>query len=336
MKALLAAQPEGLIYRTAVDSILKMDDPRHSRIRTPLAKAFYKRVSAARGLIEEAVGRILHELDGRKHFDAMSEFCIPVPIDVIARILGADPSMRNSFRSWSVDVFESFNLARTPEQTERMIAASNNICSYIDALMKRRRKVPEDDLISDLMTAHAKGTPITDDEIRENCAGLLAAGNLATTDLIGNGLWLLYTHPSEKKKLLEDPGLIANAIEEVLRCEPPAEGTARIAPRDMEIRGCPIRRSQVIVSSLRGANRDPEVFAEPDRFDISRKHLPHVSFGGGSHICIGAPLARMEAQVAIAAFLRRFPTAVLEDATPAWRTTLPGVVRGLSRIDMRV
>jgi len=188
----------------------------------------------------------------------------------------------------------------------------------------------------DMMTAQAGGTPLSDDEIRENCASLLVAGNLSTTDLIGNGLWLLHTHPDEKKKLLDDPGLIASAIEEILRCEPPAEGTVRIAPRDMEIRGCPIRHSQVIVSSIRGANRDPEVFAEPNRFDISRKHLPHVSFGGGSHICIGAPLARMEAQVAIGAFLRRFPAAALEDATPAWRTTLPGVVHGLSRIAMRV
>ncbi len=333
-KALQSGQPEGLTYRTAGDSILNMDDPGHSRIRTPLAKAFYKRVAVARGLIEETVGRILDELDGRTQFDAIAEFCIPVPIDVIARILGADPSMRGSFRSWSVDVFEAHNPARTPEQTRRMIAASNNLMGYIADLMKRRRKAPEDDLVSDMMTAQANGTALSDDEILENCASLLAAGNLSTTDLIGNGLLLLHTHPSEKQKLLEDPDLITNAIEEILRYEPPAEGAVRIAPRDMEIRGCPIRHSQFVVSSLRAANRDPEVFAEPDRFDISRKQLPHVSFGGGSHICIGAPLARMEAQVAISAFLRRFPAAVLEDATPAWRTT--GIVRGLSRLDMRV
>jgi cytochrome P450 len=335
-KSLQSKQPEGLAYRTAEDSILTMDEPRHSRVRTPLAKAFYKRVAAARGLVEDAVGRILHELDGRRRFDAMTEFCIPIPIDVIARILGADPSMRDAFRTWSVDVFENFNPARTPEQTERMVAASNNICDTLDDLMKRRRTVPQDDLVSDMMAAQAEGTELTDDEVRENCANLLVAGNLSTTDLIGNGLWLLHTHGSEKKKLLEDPGLIAQAIEEILRLEPPAEGTARIASRDMEIRGCPIKRSQVIVSSLRGANRDPEAFAEPNRFDISRRQVPHVSFGGGSHICIGAPLARMEAQVAIAAFLRRYPDAVLEDEVAAWRTTLPGLIRGLSRIDMRV
>jgi cytochrome P450 len=334
MTSLRSGQPDGLLYRTAEDSILTMDDPDHSRIRVPLAKAFYKRVAAARGLVEEAVGRILQDLAGRTRFDAMTEFCIPVPIDVIARILGAEPSLRGAFRSWSVDVFENFNPARTPEQTERMITASNNISGYLDDLMKRRRESPEDDLTSDMMQAQASGTPLTDDEIRENLANLLVAGNLSTTDLIGNGLWLLHTHPAEKKKLLEDPALITNAVEEILRYEPPAEGTARIAPRDMEIRGCPIKRSQVVVSSLRGANRDPEAFVEPDRFDISRKHLPHVSFGGGSHICIGAPLARMEAQVALSAFLRHFPAAALEGTTPAWRPS--GITRGLSRIDIRV
>jgi len=330
----LQSEPEGTKYPAESGTILMMDDPGHARVRTPLTKAFYKRVAASRPIVEDVVERILSSLDGRNRFDAMEEFCIPVPIDVIARILGADQSMLESFRAWSVDSFEFFNFARTPEQTERMISANNNLYGYIDELMQRRRREPQDDLISDMMVAQAEGTPINDGEIRENCAGLLAAGNLTTTDLIGNGLWLLHTHPAEKRKLLADPTLIGNAIEEILRYEPPVEVTARIAARDMEIRGCPIKHSQVITPSLRGANRDPEAFEEPNRFDIARKHVPHVSFGGGSHICIGAPLARMEAQIAIPAFLRHFPDAVLEDKTPRWRT-LPSF-RGLSRIDMLV
>jgi len=333
-KGLPSRQPEGLNYRTADDAILEMDDPQHSRVRTPLAKALYKRVAASRGLIADVVERVLQELEGRKRFDAMSAFCIPIPVDVIARILGTDPSQRDAFRSWSADCFEFHNLARTPEQTRRAVAAANNIYGCLDALMKRRQKLPEDDLVSDMMTAQANGAPLSDDEIRENCAALLVAGNLSTTDLIGNALWLLHTHPSEKQKLAEDPGLIANAVEEVLRYEPPAEGTVRIAPRDMAIRGCPIKKSQVVVSSLRGANRDPEAFAEPNRFDITRKPVPHVSFGGGSHICIGAPLARMEAQVAIGAFLRYFPTATLKDPEPHWRAS--PIIRGLERLDMVV
>ena len=330
----LQAEPEGVTYPSESGTILMMDDPGHSRVRTPLTKAFYKRVASSRGIVEEVVERILSDLKGRKRFDAMAEFCIPVPIDVIARILGADQSMFESFRAWSVDSFEFFNFARTPEQTARMVSATNNLYGYIDELMQRRRKQPQDDLISDMMVAQAEGTAISDGEIRENCAGLLAAGNLTTTDLIGNGLWLLHTHAEEKEKLRKEPSLIGNAIEEILRYEPPVEMTVRIAPRDMEVRGCPVRHSQVVTTSLRGANRDPAAFEEPNCFDISRKHVPHVSFGGGAHICIGAPLARMEAQVAIPAFLRHFPTAVLENEHPAWRT-LPSF-RGLSRIDILV
>jgi len=334
MQAMLN-QPESLKYRTAADSILKMDDPRHTSVRTPLAKALYKRVGASRGLIEDTVARILDDLGTRTRFDAMADFCIPVPIDVIARILGADPSMRDVFRSWSVDVFEAFNPVRTDAQTASLIAASDNLCDVIDDLMQRRKQFPQDDLISDLMTAQANGAALSDDEIRENCAGFLAAGNLATTDLIGNALWLLHSHPSELQMLRADPHLIANAIEEVLRYEPPAEGTSRIASYDMEIRGCPIKHSQVVVASLRAANRDPEVFPDPNRFDITRKHGAHVSFGGGSHICIGAPLARLEAQVAISAFLARFPNAVLEDDEPAWRPPM-SASRGITHIAMRV
>jgi cytochrome P450 len=329
MMKFLLTQPDGL-NESETTNILLMDDPDHTRVRTPITKAFYKRVAASRGIVEDVVNRILDGLQGRKRFDAMAEFAIPVPIDVIARILGADQSMLASFRAWSVDSFEYFNFARTPEQTSRMVAASNALYDYIASLIRERRKQPRDDLVSDLVVAADNGAPITDAEIRENCAGLLAAGNLTTTDLIGNGLWLLLTHPAERTKLKADPKLVGNAVEEVLRYEPPVEITARIAPRDMEIRGCPIRHSQAMATSLRAVNRDPEAFVEPNCFDISREHVPHVSFGGGPHICIGAPLARLEAQVAIPAILNRFPHLVLENETPVWRT-LPSF-RGLQKI----
>jgi hypothetical protein len=333
MMKFLMSQPEGLRYSEATN-ILLMDDPDHTRVRAPITRAFYKRVVASRGVVEDVVNRILDGLAGRKRFDAMAEFCIPVPIDVIARILGADQSMLASFRAWSVDSFEFFNMARTPEQTTKMVAASNALYDYIASLIAARRKRPEDDLVSDLVVAADNGAPISDAEIRENCAGLLAAGNLTTTDLIGNGLWLLLTHPVARARLKADPKLIGNAVEEILRYEPPVEITARVAPRDMEIGGCPIRHSQAMATSLRAVNRDPEAFVEPNCFDISREHVPHVSFGGGSHICIGAPLARLEAQVAIPAILDRFPHLVLENETPNWRT-LPSF-RGLQKISVLV
>src|SRR5579871_3734587 len=328
LKALLN-NPEGA-KGGEVKNILFMDDPDHARVRGPLAKAFYRRVAASRSIVREVVEGVLEGLADRETFDAMAEFAVPVPIDVIARILGADQSMLSDFRRWSVDSFEFFNPARTEAQTARMIEGSNALFDYIDKLMEMRRREPADDLVSDLLQIAAEDGGLTDADIRENCTGLLSAGNLTTTDLIGNGIWLFLTHSEEKVKLLQDRGLINNAIEEILRYEPPVEITSRIAPREMHVGDCPVHQRQVVSPLIRAANRDPNAFADPDRFDITRKHVPHMSFGGGAHICIGAPLARMEAQVAIPAILERFPKLSLVDSKPQWRT-LP-FFRGLKTI----
>jgi cytochrome P450 len=325
--------PDG-VKTNDVKNILFLDDPDHSRVRGAITKAFYRRVAASRGIVETVANQILDRLKGRERFDVMAEFAVPLPIDVIAHILGAEASMFEDFRRWSVDTFEFFNPARTPEQTERMVAGANALFDYMESLMTARRKNPADDLVSDLLAIAKEEGSLSDADINENCTGLLAAGNLTTTDLIGNGLWLLLSHPAERAKLAADPNLINGAIEEILRYEPPVEITARIASRDLEIGGCPIKRTQAISSSLRAANRDPEAFVEPDRFDIARKHVPHLSFGGGAHICIGAPLARMEGQVAIPAILSRFPTMKLADAAPQWRT-LP-FFRGLRELNVLV
>jgi cytochrome P450 len=150
---------------------------------------------------------------------------------------------------------------------------------------------------------------------------LLLGGNVTTADLIASAAWLLLSHPDERAKLRADPSLIAGAIEEVLRFEPPTQGTQRVVPRDMAIAGCPIRKTQVVAVLIHAANRDPAAFADPHRFDISRKDGPHVAFGGGAHICIGAALARLEAQVAIARLFERFNGLRLAepDAAPRWR-----------------
>ena len=176
---------------------------------------------------------------------------------------------------------------------------------------------------------------LTDAEVITNLSALLVAGNLTTTDLIGNGVRIFLTHPNELAKLKSDPALVAAAVEETLRFEPPVDITGRIASREMEVGGCPIHSTQSMSLSLRAANRDPEVFEHPDRFDITRKKSPHVAFGGGAHICIGAPLARLEAQVALTKLFTRFPNLSLADpdAPPIWRT-LP-FFRGLERLEVR-
>ena len=166
------------------------------------------------------------------------------------------------------------------------------------------------------------------------CGLLLAAGNVTTTDLIGNGVWALLRHPDQLRKLRDDPSLIKNAVEEILRFESPVVQTARIPMDDAEIGGCPMRRGESILASLAAANRDPHVYPEPDRFDITREDVHHHSFGGGVHFCLGAPLARLEAQLAIVALVQRFPDLRLTAESLEW-LPLPGF-RGLARLRVLV
>jgi cytochrome P450 len=313
-------------------SILLMDDPDHARIRSPLAQALYKRVAKSRGEVERIVEQTLDRLPTEAPFDLMAGFALPIPIDVIANILGVDQERLGEFRDWSEGVIQSLNPLRTPEQTEHLMRAGAALGDYMSALLASRRAAPRDDLFSDMAELQARGEPLTDAEVITNLSALLVAGNLTTTDLIGNAVRILLTHPGELAKLKADPTLISAAVEETLRFEPPVDITGRIASADMTIGGCPVHATQSITVSLRGANRDPAAFEDPHRFDITRKKSPHVAFGGGAHICIGAPLARLEAQVALSRLFARFPDLRLADPDepPVWRT-LP-FFRGLQHL----
>ena len=318
--------------RTSTTSILMLDDPDHARVRQPLAQALYARVARFRPQVERIVDETLDGLAGETAFDLMDRFCVPIPIDVIAQILGVDHERLGEFRTWSEGVIQSLNPLRTPEQTAVMEAASLALSDYFTQTMAQRRAEPRDDLITDMVRSQAEGSGLSDDELRINLSALLVGGNLTTTDLIGNAVRLLLLNPAELAKLRADPSIINAVVEEVLRYEPPVDMTGRIAPEAMELAGCPLRSGQSLLVSLRGANRDPEVFDDPHRFDVSRKHRPHVAFGGGAHICIGAPLARLEAQVALVKLFDCFPNLALADPaeTPAWRM-LP-FFRGMERL----
>jgi cytochrome P450 len=183
------------------------------------------------------------------------------------------------------------------------------------------------------VSLQGEGAELSDEEIRINCNTLLIAGNLTTTDLIGNGVRLLLTHPEELAKVKADPSLVSSMVEEILRFDPPVDSTARVASREMSIGEHPIPLAQPLAASLRAANRDPSVFPDPDRFDVTRSHAPHVAFGGGAHICLGAPLARIEAQAAFLGLFRRFPDLSLVDEPAVWRA-LP-FFRGLEALHVR-
>jgi cytochrome P450 len=335
-KRILEQDVEGMPQREGPGSILMMDDPDHARIRTPLAQALYKRVARCRPLVEEVVAETLDKLEGRPAFDLMAEVSLPIPIDVIARILGVDNTRLVEFRDWSEGLIQSLNPLRTPEQTAHMVRAADALGAFMTGMMEARRTKGEDDLVTDMVQLQADGADLTDADVATNLIALLVAGNLTTTDLIGNGVRQFLLNPGETAKLRADPALIGAAVEEVLRFEPPVDITGRIASREIEVHGCPVHKTQSMFLSLRGANRDPEVFEEPDRFDITRKKSPHVAFGGGAHICIGAPLARLEGQVTLLRLFERFPNLRLADpeAKAEWRT-LP-FFRGLQRLDVLV
>lgn len=329
-----AATADPSLPRSSTTSILMLDDPDHARVRQPLAQALYARAARFRPDVERIVDGALDTLPTDEPFDLMERFCVPIPIDVIASILGVDHDRLTEFRSWSEGVIQSLNPFRTPEQTDAMEQASAALAAYFTEALNSRRVRPRDDLLSDMVALQAGGAELSDDELRINLSALLVGGNLTTTDLIGNGVRLLLTHPAELAKLRADPGIINAVVEEVLRYDPPVDVTSRVASGDLTIGPEALHAGQSITTWLRAANRDPEAFDDPHRFDVSRKMKPHLAFGGGAHICIGAPLARLEAQVALVRLFDRFPDLRLArpEAPPMWRA-LP-FFRGLERLDV--
>ncbi len=316
-----------------------MDDPDHARVRGALQGALFARVAAARPAVEAVVRAQLDRLSGAAPagvFDVVTDYAAPIPIAVIGGVLGVDTADAERFRAWSEAVLHIFNPAATPEDRQAGKAACEAIFDYLDAAMAIRRRAPRDDLVSDLLARQAPPARLSDSEIRVNCLNLLLGGNVTTADLIASGVNLLLRHPAERARLEADPGLIGRAVEEILRVEPPTEGAQRVASRDLAIGGCPIRKHQVAVVMIPAANRDPAVWSQPHRFDIGRNEGPHIAFGAGAHICIGAPLARLEARVAIAALFERFPTLALADADapPRWRPA--PFFRGLESLPVRV
>jgi len=265
----------------------------------------------------------------------MAEIAVPIPVLVIARILGVDEHRLPEFRQWSEDVILSLNPVRTPEETARMESGGIALDTYFRELMEARRTTPGDDLISDMVQLQASGdAPLTDDEIMINLGALLVGGNLTTTDLIGNGVWLFLTHADQLAALKAEPGLASQAVEEVLRYEAPVSATSRILEKDKPVAGCPMKEHQVVFCSLASANRDADIFEAAGEFDITKKRASHIAFGGGPHICIGAPLARMEARRVYQKLFERYPNLTLPEQDIAWRA-LP-FFRGIERLDVAV
>jgi cytochrome P450 len=319
----------------AGSSMMFMDDPDRKRVRSLVSRAFTpKRVSAMRPRVEAIATALLDAVADRDPFDLMTAYAMPLSIAVIAMLIGVPDDDCEKFKSWSEDLALEYDPALPDDTRARIAKSRNELVMYFVQEIDARTHNPRDDLMTALLTAHNERDQLSLEELLSTLVMLLVAGNLTTTDLIGNGVLALLEHPDQLELLRRDLSLLPNAIEEILRYDSPVTITDRIATVDVEIGGCPVRRGQWVWPALVAANHDPAAHPDPERFDIRRDNPTHVSFGVGPHICLGAPLARLEAQVALEVLLDRCPTLSLDPATPPVRRSMPAF-RGVERLIVR-
>lgn len=316
-------------------SMLHMDDPDHKRIRGLVSQAFNQRaVEAFRPRIQEIADQLLDAVADRDGFDVIADYAAPLPTIVIAEMLGVDPRDQARFKKWSDALAHVFNPRRTPEQEAELVEADEGLIDYFQQIVDARRKQRGTDLVSALVSAEEAGDRLTEREIISTCNLLLVAGNVTTTDLIGNAVLALLRHPEELAKLRARPELIRNAVEEMLRYDPPVSQGGRLALEPMEVGGVKVPAGASLSLSLMAAGHDPAVHRDPHRFDIERADTSHLAFGGGAHFCLGAPLARAEAQIAIATLLRRFPHLALDPSVTVEHKRIP-VFNGVAMLRVR-
>ena len=315
-------------------TMLFLDPPDHTRLRSLVNQAFTPRVVDA---LEPHVRTVMHELldavDDPAGFDLMRAVAGPLPVIVIAEMLGVPPEDRARFAEWSharARILEPLAGAR---ERVRADAAGEALDAYFLPIIQARRREPRDDIISALAQAEEAGDALTERETLTMLRLLLIAGNETTTNLIGNGVLALLEHPEQMRLLREDPSRVPAAVEELLRFDTPVQLDLRGVVEDCEIRGVPLRRGQPVVLALGAANRDPEAFDEPDRLDVTRSRGSNVSFGRGIHHCLGAPLARLEARIALEVLLERYSSLRLLGRRPAFRRAI--VLRGLEALAIR-
>jgi cytochrome P450 len=315
-------------------SMLFRDPPDHTRLRALVSKAFTPRViEQMRDHIQEIVDRLLERAQRQGGMDVIEDLAYPLPVTVICEMLGVPVDDHASIRGWSADIARSLDvigLPSDPSIADRGRVARRALADYFRALVPVRRARPQPDLLSGLLAAEEQGDKLTEPEVIAMCLLLFIAGHETTVNLIGNGALALLRHPDQLARLRADPALIPNAIEELLRYDSPVQRTARITTTDVEIDGRPIAKGAMVVTALGAANRDPAQFPDPDRLDVTRRDVRHISFGYGIHFCLGAPLARVEGQIALGTLLRRAPGLGLAEPSPEWRES--SVLRGLKRL----
>lgn len=323
------------VFRSMSHWMLQQDPPDHTRLRGLVVKAFTaRRVEDMRPRIQQIVDETLDRIIPQGRMDLIEDYAFRLPVTIICDMLGIPEEHREMFYKGSRDGGRILDpVPLTPKEIEEGNAANMMAAMYFHQLFELRRKQPGDDLITQLVQAEEGGQKLTNEELTANIILLFGAGHETTVNLIGNGLLALHRNPDQLALLKANPGLITNAIEEFLRYDSSVQLTGRVALEDIEdLGGRRIAKGETVLCLLGSANHDTAVYPDhPERLDITRPNVKPLSFGGGIHFCLGAQLARIEAEIAIATLLRRIPDLRLDDAkNPEWRPTF--VLRGLKRL----
>jgi len=321
-------------WRLINAGILDMEGADHRRVRRLVSKAFTPAfVEGLRPRVERIVEDLAGAVDGAGEIDLLPTIAEPLPVAVIAEMLGVPDGDRHLLRPWSADICRMYELNPSAEAEAAAVRASLGFSDYLRALTRERAQRPGDDLISELVQVVDEGERLTEDELVGTCVLLLNAGHEATVNATLLGWWTLFRHPDQLQRLRAEHALIPAAVEELLRYDTPLQLFERWVLEPFDLHGTPIPRGAELGLVFGSANRDPEVFDESDRLDLGRTPNPHLSFGGGIHFCLGAPLGRLELQTSFRTLLERFPRMEPVEE-PRWKPSY--IVRGLAGLRVRL
>jgi pimeloyl-[acyl-carrier protein] synthase len=314
--------PENIrpLYDMRDSWMLHRDPPVHTHLRKVVHKTFTPRmIERLRDRAQTITDNLIDKALANGGMDFISEFAFLLPISMITGMLGVPTEDAPLLRRWSMSMIDAFGIGGTLEQAQQGAAGVLEFTAYLREIIAERRINPQEDLISALITTDADGEKLTEDELVSMCVFLLFAGYETTINLLGNGMLALLRHPDQWEKLKADPSLVQPAVEELLRFDSPVQMNGRWVLADTELGGQQLKRGQFVIPVFGAANHDPARFPNPGTLDITRDPNPHIAFGSGIHFCLGAPLARMEGQIAFATLARRLPSLKLVDEQPAYR-----------------
>ncbi len=310
------------IYQTFARQMLYADPPYHTKLRSLVNKAFTPRVvEKMRPRVQQIADSLVDAVQERGSMDVIREFAYPLPLTVIMDLFGLPMEDRTQVKAWSDDFSAALGIvAQTPEVMRRANASLAKFTDYICAQFDERETSPRDDFLSALLHATEDGNYLSRDELVANVLIVLLGGHENSTNVIGNSLLALFQHPDLLQKVLRDPSLVNNAVEETLRYDNSVQIVWRFATEDLEVGGKCIKKGQLLNCMIGAANRDPAQFPDPDTFDIHRPEYRHLGFGMGIHFCVGMPLGRLDAQIGLGTLLRRLPKIHLMDTPLEWQT----------------